>query len=135
MLPKIKPQRTEVWKKLNTHFKKIKDSEIRDLFAEDPDRFQRFSLKMEDILVDFSKNRINSKTLSLLEELAMQCELKAAIEAMFTGEAINETEGRAVLHTALRNFFRQAGYCSRQECNARCAARAETDAGFLRQST
>jgi glucose-6-phosphate isomerase len=104
MLPKIKPQRTEVWKKLNTHYKKVKDIQIRDLFAEDPDRFHRFSLKMEDILVDFSKNRITPKTLSLLEELAMQSELKAAIEAMFTGEAINETEGRAVLHTALRNF-------------------------------
>ncbi len=104
MLPKIKPQRTEVWKKLNTHYKKVKDIQIKDLFAEDPDRFHRFSLKMEDILVDFSKNRITPKTLSLLEELAMQSELKAAIEAMFTGEAINETEGRAVLHTALRNF-------------------------------
>jgi glucose-6-phosphate isomerase len=104
MLPKIKPQRTEVWKKLNTHYRKVKDIQIKDLFAEDPDRFHRFSLKMEDILVDFSKNRITPKTLSLLEELAMQSELKAAIEAMFTGEAINETEGRAVLHTALRNF-------------------------------
>ena len=104
MLPKIKPQRTEVWKKLNTHYKKIKDIQIRELFAEDPERFNKFSLQLEDILVDFSKNRITLKTLSLLEELAQQSELKAAIEAMFTGEAINETEGRAVLHTALRNF-------------------------------
>ncbi|MBO9634116.1 MAG: glucose-6-phosphate isomerase [Chitinophagaceae bacterium] len=104
MLPKIKPQRTEVWKKLNTHYKKTKDVQIRELFADDPERFSKFSLQLEDILVDFSKNRITSKTLSLLEELAMQSELKAAIEAMFTGEAINETEGRAVLHTALRNF-------------------------------
>lgn len=104
MLPKIKPQRTEVWKKLNTHYKKIKDVEIKELFAEDPDRFRKFSLQLEDILVDYSKNRITAKTLSLLEELAQQSELKAAIEAMFNGEAINETEGRAVLHTALRNF-------------------------------
>ncbi|MGN6420459.1 MAG: glucose-6-phosphate isomerase [Pseudobacter sp.] len=104
MLPKIKPQRTEVWKKLNTHYKKIKDVEIKELFAEDPERFRKFSLQLEDILVDYSKNRITSKTLSLLEELAQQSELKAAIEAMFNGEAINETEGRAVLHTALRNF-------------------------------
>lgn len=104
MLPKIKPQRTEVWKKLNTHYKKTKDVQIKDLFEEDRDRFSKFSLQLEDILVDFSKNRITQKTLSLLEELAMQSELKAAIEAMFTGEAINETEGRAVLHTALRNF-------------------------------
>ncbi|QEC45036.1 glucose-6-phosphate isomerase [Pseudobacter ginsenosidimutans] len=104
MLPKIKPQRTEVWKKLNTHYKKIKDVQIRELFAEDPERFNKFSLQLEDILVDYSKNRITHKTLSLLEELALQSELKAAIEAMFTGEAINETEGRAVLHTALRNF-------------------------------
>ncbi|WP_127125819.1 glucose-6-phosphate isomerase [Pseudoflavitalea rhizosphaerae] len=104
MLPKIKPQRTEVWKKLNTHYKKIKDVQIKELFEEDPERFNRFSLQLEDILVDFSKNRITNKTLSLLEELAQQSELKPAIEAMFTGEAINETEGRAVLHTALRNF-------------------------------
>ena len=104
MLPKIKPQRTEVWKKLNTHYKKIKDVEIKELFTEDPERFRKFSLQLEDILVDFSKNRITSKTLSLLEELAQQSELKAAIEAMFNGDAINETEGRAVLHTALRNF-------------------------------
>ena len=104
MLPKIKPQRTEVWKKLNTHYKKIKDVQIKELFAEDPERFHRFSLQLEDILVDFSKNRITPKTLLLLEELAQQSELKPAIEAMFTGEAINETEGRAVLHTALRNF-------------------------------
>lgn len=104
MLPKIKPQRTEVWKKLNTHYKKIKDVEIKELFTEDPERFRKFSLQLEDILVDFSKNRITAKTLSLLEELAQQSELKAAIEAMFNGEDINETEGRAVLHTALRNF-------------------------------
>jgi len=104
MLPKIKPQRTEVWKKLNTHYKKIKDVEIKELFTEDPERFRKFSLQLEDILVDFSKNRITAKTLSLLEELAQQSELKAAIEAMFNGDAINETEGRAVLHTALRNF-------------------------------
>lgn len=104
MLPKIKPQRTEVWKKLNAHYKKIKDTELKDLFADDPERFEKFSLQFEDILVDFSKNRITQKTIHLLEELAQQSELKAAIEAMFNGEAINETEGRAVLHTALRNF-------------------------------
>lgn len=104
MIPKIKPQRTEVWKKLNSHYKKIKDVELKDLFAEDPERFKKFSLQLEDILVDYSKNRITPKTLALLEELAEQSELKSAIEAMFNGEAINETEGRAVLHTALRNF-------------------------------
>ncbi|WEK34923.1 MAG: glucose-6-phosphate isomerase [Candidatus Pseudobacter hemicellulosilyticus] len=104
MLPKIRPHRTQVWKKLDSHFKKAKELELSTLFAEDKRRFQRFSLQFEDILVDYSKNRITDKTLGLLLDLAKECELKDAINAMFKGAPINETEGRAVLHTALRNF-------------------------------
>jgi glucose-6-phosphate isomerase len=76
---------------------------MRDLFAEDPGRFQRFSLFLDDILFDYSKNRITPQTITLLLDLARQCDLEGAIEAMFSGQAINGTEGRAVLHIALRN--------------------------------
>ena len=76
---------------------------MKQLFADDPDRFNRFSIQFEDILVDFSKNRITDETLQLLLELAKECKLQDAIEQMFTGAPINETEGRSVLHIALRN--------------------------------
>lgn len=78
-------------------------TEMKTLFAQDPDRFKRFHLMFEDILVDLSKNRITEETQSLLNQLANECELQEAINAMFGGEKINQTEGRAVLHTALRN--------------------------------
>lgn len=104
MLPTIRPHRTEVWKKLDSHYEKIRNQQISDLFAKDQERFQQFSIQFEDILVDYSKNRITGKTLQLLLSLAAECKLKEAIEAMFNGDAINATEGRSVLHTALRNF-------------------------------
>lgn len=77
---------------------------MRDLFAQDPERFQRFSIRLDDILFDYSKNIINQKTLQLLLQLAEDCQLKDAIHEMFAGIKINETEQRSVLHTALRNF-------------------------------
>lgn len=110
MLPKVKPHRTEAWEKLEEHYKKVSRHHLRELFEKDPERFDKFSIQLEDILVDYSKNRITSKTLQLLFELADECKLKDAIEAMFTGNAINETEGRSVLHTALRNFSDQPVY-------------------------
>jgi glucose-6-phosphate isomerase len=76
---------------------------MRDLFAQDPERFIKFSIRFRDILVDFSKNRITEETLNLLLSLAEEIDLRDAIERMFTGDIINETEGRAVLHIALRN--------------------------------
>lgn len=77
---------------------------MRDLFAQDPDRFQKFSIRLDEILFDYSKNIINQKTLQLLLQLAEDCQLKEAIHEMFAGIKINETEQRSVLHTALRNF-------------------------------
>ena len=74
-----------------------------DLFRQDPERFSRFSVPFEDILVDYSKNIMTRETLRLLLGLARECKLKEAIERMFTGDQINETERRAVLHVALRN--------------------------------
>lgn len=107
MLPTIKPHRTKAWGKLEDHYKKMSRTHLRELFADDPERFRKFSLQMEDILFDYSKNRISDKTVQLLLDLAEECELDKAISAMFSGDAINATEGRAVLHTALRNFSGQ----------------------------
>jgi glucose-6-phosphate isomerase len=91
------------WKKLEEHYKATSQFQMRELFRNDPDRFDRFSVKFNDILLDYSKNRITSETTSLLQALAREVELKHAIEVMFAGEKINNTENRAVLHVALRN--------------------------------
>ncbi len=91
------------WKALRSHKSEIANDHMRDMFDADPQRFDRFSLHFDDILFDFSKNRINPKTLILLFDLARHVNLKAETEAMFTGEKINTTEDRAVLHIALRN--------------------------------
>jgi glucose-6-phosphate isomerase len=91
------------WKDLEEHYQEISGLHMRDLFASDSDRFEKFSLRLHDILFDYSKNRINEKTIELLVELARQANLAEMIEAMFSGEKINNTEGRAVLHIALRN--------------------------------
>jgi glucose-6-phosphate isomerase len=104
MFPKVNPSTTSAWQQLQAHYTDMQAAHIRQLFAEDPNRFQQFSLCAEDLVFDYSKNIINSKTLDLLVDLANQCELPSAIKAMFAGEKINETEHRAVLHTALRNF-------------------------------
>ena len=103
MLKKIRPTQLNSWKKLKTHYKEIKDVHMRDLFSQDPDRFNRFHLRFNDILVDFSKNRMTTETLTLLLKLADETGVQEAIEQMFSGEKINETENRAVLHIALRN--------------------------------
>jgi glucose-6-phosphate isomerase len=92
-----------IWIALKDHYEEIVDLHMRDLFDRDPERFQRFSLRLGDILFDFSKNRITEITIDLLLELAHEAGLSEMIEAMFAGEKINNTEGRAVLHVALRN--------------------------------
>ncbi len=104
MLEKINPTQTQSWRKLSAHFEQIKSVHMRDLFAEDPGRFDRFSLTFNGMLVDFSKNRITGETLQLLLALAAECGVGEAAEKMFSGERINETENRPVLHTALRNI-------------------------------
>ncbi|WP_194090266.1 glucose-6-phosphate isomerase [Vibrio hibernica] len=104
MLKNINPTTTQAWKALTAHFESAQDMELADLFAQDNARFTEFSAKFgSDILVDYSKNLIDKETLTHLFSLAEQTELKSAIDAMFSGETINKTEGRAVLHTALRN--------------------------------
>ncbi|WP_077730753.1 glucose-6-phosphate isomerase [Methylocaldum sp. 14B] len=91
------------WQSLNRHYREISDLHLRDLFAEDPHRFERFSLRLDDLLFDYSKNRIAEQTVMLLLDLARQAGLKEKIAAMFRGDKINVTENRAVLHVALRN--------------------------------
>jgi glucose-6-phosphate isomerase len=94
---------SSAWKALGQHQKEIASVHMRDLFAGDPDRFQKFSIRWKDILLDYSKNRITEKTISLLLDLAREVGLDTWIEKMFTGEKINFTEHRSVLHIALRN--------------------------------
>ena len=103
MFPKVNPTTTKAWKRLTKHYKTLKNVEMKTLFAENPKRFDQFSMRFEDILLDYSKNILTDETLKLLIRLAKECGLREAIEAQFNGEIINETEGRAVLHTALRN--------------------------------
>jgi glucose-6-phosphate isomerase len=104
MFPNISPVETAAWKKLQTDQQFMKGIQLRNLFTEDRERFNRYSIIFGDILFDFSKNLVNTETLSHLFELAQECRLSEAIGAMFAGEKINSTENRAVLHTALRNF-------------------------------
>ncbi len=103
MLPAIPFDQTAAYKKLKTHYKTISKKHMRELFAEDPNRFKKFSIRLGDIVVDYSKNRINGRTRGYLCQLAEECKLGEAIEQMFAGEKINATEDRAVLHVALRN--------------------------------
>jgi glucose-6-phosphate isomerase len=94
---------TPAWKALRDHHAAVATAHMRDLFAADPDRFERFSILWEDMIVDYSKHRITTETMSLLLSLARESEVAAWRDRMFAGERINFTEGRAVLHTALRN--------------------------------
>lgn len=103
MLSKINPTQTQAWKNLNQYFAE-NDLDLRTLFSENPQRFEEFSIKRENFIFDYSKNLINAEVKNLLLKLAEECQLKEAISKMFGGEKINETEGRAVLHTALRDF-------------------------------
>ena len=103
MLPKINPVHTQSWRALDALFQNY-DFDLRTLFAENPKRFSDFSIKRQGYLFDYSKNLINEEARELLLQLAEEVQLKEAIEKLFSGDKINETEGRAVLHTALRDF-------------------------------
>ncbi len=103
MLPKINPTQTSAWKALDQQFAN-NDFELRTLFQYNPSRFQEFSIQTDNFLFDYSKNLVDAKTLDLLLKLAEESQLKEAIGKMFSGDKINETEERAVLHTALRDF-------------------------------
>ncbi|MBF0209901.1 MAG: glucose-6-phosphate isomerase [Desulfamplus sp.] len=104
MLKAINPTKTESWKELTEHYQIMKKVKIKELFAKEPNRFENFSIRWRDILVDFSKNIITDKSLTLLRQLAVETDLSDAINKMFAGDKINGTENRSVLHIALRNL-------------------------------
>ena len=110
MLPVINPANTAAWKKLQEHYKEIKQVSLQELFENDPKRFDKFSCCTRDLVLDYSKNRITQKTMGLLVDLAKECQLEKCRSLFFSGAAINATEHRAVLHTALRNFSSQPIY-------------------------
>ncbi|WP_299321492.1 glucose-6-phosphate isomerase [uncultured Maribacter sp.] len=101
-LNKINPQQTDIWKKLTAHYEETKGTHLRGLFSSDEKRAEKFTLQWNDFLFDYSKNRISEETMRMLLKLADEVNLKGAIKDYFGGDLINETEGRAVLHTALR---------------------------------
>ncbi|HAX17085.1 MAG TPA: glucose-6-phosphate isomerase [Actinobacteria bacterium] len=103
MLLKNNPTKSASWKKLEEHFYEIRDQTLKDLFKKDSKRFSKFSIRFGDILLDYSKNKINKETILLLTGLAEELGLGDAISKLFKGDIINETEKRPVLHTALRN--------------------------------
>lgn len=105
MFPQISPIQTEAWKDLQDHYdREMRKTSLKELFLSDPDRFTKFSVDAGDLLFDYSKNILKESTLALLLKLATETRLREAIDAMFSGEKINRTENRSVLHTALRNF-------------------------------
>jgi glucose-6-phosphate isomerase len=105
MLERMNPTTTQAWFVLKKHFEEeMSRKHMKDLFANDPKRFEQYSIHTPELLFDYSKNIITEKTMQLLLQLADECGLSKAIEAQFQGKPINETENRAVLHTALRNF-------------------------------
>jgi len=105
MFPRISPTSTTAWKQLQDHYThEMKQTQLRQLFAADPDRFNKYSIRFGDILFDYAKNITTDKTWQLLQQLAAECRLPEAIQAMYSGEKINETENRSVLHIALRNL-------------------------------
>src|SRR6266498_5167027 len=108
MFHKVNPTETNAWRQLKLHYEDMKNASMKQMFREDADRFSKLSAATGDIAFDYSKNIINEKTIQLLLQLTEECKVKEAIEAMFNGDKINETEDRSVLHVALRNFSKDA---------------------------
>jgi glucose-6-phosphate isomerase len=116
MFPNVPPLKTRSWSALKAHYEsKMQRACMKDLFAQDPNRFKKFSLVWADLVFDYSKNIVTDETMSLLLELADESKLREAIQAMFKGEKINQTEDRSVLHTALRNFSGEPVYSDGQD--------------------
>ncbi len=115
MLPKINPTGTTAWNALKEHFSEMRNVQIKELFQKDADRFSKYSIATRDIVFDYSKNIITDETLQLLLQLAQECKVADGMNAMFNGEKINETEGRAVLHTALRNLSAEPVFAEGQD--------------------
>ncbi len=101
-LPTINPTKTAAWSKLKKHYKETKSQRLQDLFERDAKRGEQFRICWDDFYIDFSKNHLTQETLALLTELAEECQLEEAKSHYFSGSKINASEGRSVLHTALR---------------------------------
>lgn len=110
-LATINPTKTTAWKKLEQHIEAIKDQEMKTWFSQNPDRAAQFSIQWKNFYVDYSKNRFTEETLKLLLQLAQEVKLEEAIHKLFSGEAINKTENRAVLHTDLRKRHQPEEVC------------------------
>jgi glucose-6-phosphate isomerase len=110
MFPRINPTETAAWQQLDSLADSMRDVHMRELFAQDPDRFRKFSFCLDDMMIDFSKNLITNETVNALLQLASECKVREAIDALFEGDFINETENRSVLHVALRNFSGRPAY-------------------------
>lgn len=121
------------WQALAAHYAEIKDEPMRNMFAADPERFHHFSLQFEDILFDYSKNRVTKETINLLVQLAEECELPQRRVQMFAGEKINNTEGRAALHTALRNRFGEPVYVDGEDVMPEVLAELDHIREFTRE--
>lgn len=116
MFPKISLTETNSWQELKNHYEKeMKPVHLRSLFQETPDRFRQFSFSTENMVIDFSKNLIRPETIVLLLQLAEECKVNEAINAMYSGEVINETENRQVLHIALRNISNEPVYVNKED--------------------
>lgn len=123
MFPKIDPTTTSAWAKLQSHLEsEMQHVHMRDLFASDANRFEKFNLQLGGLLLDYSKNRITAKTKELLIELAHECKLSDAIQAQFSGQHINETEDRAVYHVGLRDFSTKTCSINNKEVHAEIEA-------------
>ena len=103
MFPRVAFKNTQAFQNLQSHFNTIRDVHMRDLFKDNPARAEEFSIDWRELLFDYSKNRMTKETQKFLLDLANECGLKQAIDAQFSGERINQTENRPVLHTVLRN--------------------------------
>lgn len=110
MFPKINPTETNAWQQLKQHHEQMRNASMKQMFKMEADRFSKFSVNAGDIIFDYSKNIVDEKTMDLLMKLAEECKVKEAMEAMFNGDKINETENRSVLHVALRNFSKEGIY-------------------------
>jgi glucose-6-phosphate isomerase len=115
MLPAINPTTLPAWESLRAHFSEMQAIKMKELFQADAARFANMHLRQGEVIFDYSKNIVTGRTLELLLQLAGESKLKEAIEAMFNGEVINATEGRSVLHTALRNFSKTPVYAEGQD--------------------
>jgi glucose-6-phosphate isomerase len=115
MLPSINPTETASWQSLTAHLLTMQATHMRDLFIEDPQRFEKFKITFNDILVDYSKNIITEETMNLLLDLAHEVQLTDAIASMFNGDKINQTEHRSVLHVALRNISNSPIYADGED--------------------